>query len=204
MRKPCFKKYISITLFPIHVVIMSCTNMHRQNQTDYMDERSFKRFVESYSNDLLYYARYLVHSKEEAEEIVSDVFFEVWQNRDKLHEIRNEKVWLLTITHNKAVSYLRKKEHSVSSVSWDEVGGYTMPVDLQTPDSQLISREEMNRINAAINNLPPRCRQVFILAKIEKLLYKDIASILDISVTTINVQRARALEQISEALEKKV
>lgn len=79
-----------------------------------------------------------------------------------------------------------------------------MPVDLQTPDSQLISREEMNRINAAINNLPPRCRQVFILAKIEKLLYKDIASILDISVKTINVHIAKALEQISEALEKKV
>lgn len=57
-----------------------------------MDERSFKRFVESYSNDLLYYAQYLVHSKEEAEEIVSDVFVEVWQNRDKIKEIKREKV----------------------------------------------------------------------------------------------------------------
>ena len=48
-----------------------------------VNERSFKRFAESYTNDLLYYARYLAHSKEEAEEIVSDVFLEVWQNREK-------------------------------------------------------------------------------------------------------------------------
>lgn len=167
-----------------------------------MDERSFQRFVESYSNDLLYYARYLVHSKEEAEEIVSDVFLEVWQHRDKLPEIKREKVWLLTITHNKAISYLRKKEHSTFSVTWDEVGEHTIPTDLQTPDERLISREEMNRINTIINNLPPRCKQVFVLAKIEKLLYKDIADILGISVKTINVHVAKALELISEALKK--
>ena len=176
--------------------------MHRQNCITDMDERSFRRFVESYSNDLLYYAQYLVRSKEEAEEIVGDVFFEVWQNRDKLPEIKREKVWLLTITHNKAISYLRKKEQSASSVTWDEVGEYTIPTDLQTPDERLISREEMDRINNIINNLPPRCKQVFVLAKVEKLLYKDIAEILDISVKTINVHVAKALELISEALKK--
>lgn len=176
--------------------------MYHQNHMANMDERSLKRFVESYSSDLLYYARYLVHSKEEAEEIVSDVFFEVWKNRDKIHELRNEKVWLLTVTHNKAISYLRKKEHSVSPVSWDDVGEHAFQTELQTPDEKLISQEEMNRINKIINNLPPRCRQVFVLAKIEKLLYKDIAEILGISVKTINIHVAKALEQISEALKQ--
>lgn len=176
--------------------------MHLQNNIIDMDERSFKRFVESYSSDLLYYARYLVHSKEEAEDIVSDVFFEVWQNRDKLSEIKKEKVWLLTITHNKAISYLRKKENSTSTVTWDEVGEHTIPANLQTPDERLISQEEMNRINHVINNLPPRCKQVFVLAKIEKLVYKDIADLLGISVKTINAQVAKALDLISEALKK--
>ncbi|WP_373732766.1 sigma factor, partial [Bacteroides heparinolyticus] len=53
-----------------------------------MDEQLFRSFVEAYSGDLLYYARYLVRSKEEAEDIVSDVFVEVWQNRNKLAEIK--------------------------------------------------------------------------------------------------------------------
>lgn len=167
-----------------------------------MDERSFQRFIELYSSDLLYYARYLVRTKEEAEEVVGDVFFEVWQNRDKMSEIRNEKVWLLTVTHNKAISHLRKKNNSVSPISWEEVAENIIPADLQTPDEQLISREEMARINSAINSLPARCKQVFILAKIEKLPYKDIACILGISVKTINVHIAKALSVISEALEK--
>ena len=176
--------------------------MHRQKHIEQMDEHSFRRFVESYSSDLLYYAQYFVRSKEEAEEVVGDVFFEVWQNRDKMNEIRNVKVWLLTITHNKAISYLRKKEHSISPVSWDEMGEHALPTDLQTPDEALISQEEMIRINRIIDNLPPRCKQVFILAKVEKLHYKDIAEIPGISVKTINIHVAKALELISEALKK--
>lgn len=176
--------------------------MHLQNHTINMDERSFKQFVEFYSNDLLYYVRCLVRSKEEAEEIVSDSFFEVWQNRNKINEIQNVKAWLLTITHNKAISYLRKKDPSNSSVSWDEVGEYAMPYELQTPDEKLISQEEMSRINNIINTLPPRCKQVFVLAKIEKLLYKEIAELLGISVKTINIHIAKALELISDGLKK--
>lgn len=176
--------------------------MHLQNHTTDMDERSFRQFVEFYSNDLLYYVRCFVRSKEEAEEIVSDVFFDVWQNRNKINEIQNIKAWLLTITHNKAISYLRKINPSSSSVSWDEIGEYAIPYELQTPDEKLISQEEMSRINHIINTLPPRCKQVFVLAKIEKLLYKEIAELLGISVKTINIHVAKALQLISEGLKK--
>ncbi|MCD8184466.1 MAG: RNA polymerase sigma-70 factor [Bacteroides sp.] len=164
-----------------------------------VNERSFKRFAESYTNDLLHYARYLAHSKEEAEEIVSDVFLEVWQNREKISEIQNIKAWLLTITHNKAISYLRKKDSSTSPISWDELGECAILDNLQTPDEQLISQEEMARINRIINKLPPRCKEVFVLAKIERLPYKEIAGMLGISVKTINIHVAKALELISEA-----
>lgn len=177
--------------------------MELHNHRDYRDERSLKRIVESYSNDLLYYAQYLVHSKEEAEEVVSDVFLEVWRHKEKINEIQNIKAWLLTIAHNKAISALRRKGPPHSSVSWDEMGDDALPANnLQAPDERLISREEMDRINAIINKLPPRCRQVFILAKIEKLLYKEIAEILGISVKTINIHVAKALELISEGLKK--
>ncbi len=172
------------------------------NKMTDMDEHAFKGFVELYTSDLLYYAQYIVRSKEEAEEIVSDVFVTVWQNRNKIREIEHVKAWLLTITHNQAVSYLRKKNHAVSSVTWEEMGENAIPADLQTPDERLISQEEMSRINHAIHTLPPRCRQVFVLAKIEKLLYKDIAGLLGISVKTINMHIASALERISEAMEK--
>lgn len=176
--------------------------MYLQNHTTEMDERTFRRFIESYSSDLLYYVRCFTRSKEEAEEIVSDVFFEVWQHKHNIDEIQNIKAWLLTITHNKTISHLRKKDISNISLTWDEVGDHVISHELQTPDEELISREEMSRINHIINNLPPRCKQVFVLAKIEKLPYKDIADLLSISVKTINAHVAKALELISESLKK--
>jgi RNA polymerase sigma-70 factor (ECF subfamily) len=166
-----------------------------------MDEYFFKCLVESHSDDLLYYARCFSLSREEAEEVVSDVFFEVWRNKNKIEKV-HLKAWLVRVTHNKAISYLRKKRRSSCTISFEEAGDFTMPGDLQTPDEQIISCEEMEKINRIIKSLPPRCRQVFVLAKIEKLPYKEISRILDISVKTINTHIAKALELISEALKK--
>lgn len=176
--------------------------MHHRNHTIETDEQFLRSIVASYSNNLLHYALYYVRHKEEAEEIVSDVFLEVWQNREKIGEIQNMKAWLVTITHNKTISYLRKKDYLNQTVSWDEIDEFTMPIALQTPDEQIISKEEMEQINGIINNLPPKCKQVFVLAKIERLPYKEIAVILNISVKTINIHISKALEKISSALKK--
>lgn len=167
-----------------------------------MDERSFRLFVESYSDDLLYYACYLVSSREEAEEIVSDVFLDVWKRRSHLSEIQDMKAWLLTLVHNRSISCLRQRARVPDSVLLEEVGANALPSDLQTPDEHLISREEIARINRVINQFPPRCRQVFVLAKIEKLPYKEIARMLGISVKTIDNHVASALRQIRAVLEK--
>lgn len=166
-----------------------------------MDERSFRLFVESYSDDLLYYACYLVSSREEAEEIVSDVFLDVWKRRSHLSEIQDMKAWLLTLVHNRSISCLRQRARVPDSVLLEEVGANALPSDLQTPDEHLISREEIARINRVINQFPPRCRQVFVLAKIEKLPYKEIARMLGISVKTIDNHIASALRQIRAVLE---
>ena len=177
-------------------------SVHRNTYGPEMDERSFRLFVEAYSGDLLYYACYLLHSREEAEEVVSDVFLEVWQNRGKLSGIQNMKAWLLTLVHNGSISCLRQRANVPDSVLLEEAGANALPADLQTPDEQLVSREEIARINRVINSFPPRCRQVFVLAKIEKLPYKEIARMLGISVKTIDNHIANALKQIRAVLEK--
>ncbi|MDR2129924.1 MAG: RNA polymerase sigma-70 factor [Odoribacteraceae bacterium] len=167
-----------------------------------MDEHSFRHFVGIHSSDLLYYVRGFVLSKEEAEEIVSDTFLELWQHRDEVDGILNLKGWLVTVAHHKTISYLRKKKCQGSTVSWDEVDDFVVSGDLQTPDKQIISQENMERINRIIKSLPARCQQVFVLAKIERMPYKEIARLLGISVKTINIHIAHALQLISKALKK--
>lgn len=166
------------------------------------DEIAFSYFVNTYSKDLFFYARCFVKTKELAEEVVSDVFLDVWKNRFKIGEIQNMKVWLLTLTHNKSITYLRKEEHNGSTVSWDEIEDFHIIGELQSPDEKIISAEEMAQINNIIRTLPPKCKMVFVLAKIERLPYKEIAEMLGISVKTINVHVAKALELISTGLKK--
>ena len=83
------------------------------------NELAFRTFMEQHSSHLYYYALGLVKSKEPAEEIVSDVFLEVWKMRETLDQIQNLKSWMLTVTYRKAISHLRKKSDK-KNVSFDD------------------------------------------------------------------------------------
>lgn len=164
------------------------------------NQTAFQSFMGVYSKDLYYFALGYVGIREAAEEIVSDVFLEVWNNRACLDEIKRIKSWLLVMVRNKAISYLRK-EYAGGTVSFDELEDYYIP-SVQSPDYKIISEEEIREINRAIASLPPRCKEVFMLAKIENLPYKEISQILNISVKTINIHVAKAIESIARILQK--
>lgn len=163
------------------------------------DQDAFRVFVDTYSNDLYHFALGYVAIREVAEEVVSDVFLDVWNNRSLLDEIKQIKSWLLVLVRNRAISYLRKERGDF--VSFDEVGDYCLP-HTQSADHTIISLEEIEAINQAIATLPPKCKEVFMLAKIEKTPYKEIAEILGISVKTINIHVAKAIETIARVLRK--
>lgn len=159
---------------------------------------AFCRFMERYSSRLYHYVFALIGQKEPAEEVVSDVFYEIWRNRKVLGGIENMNAWIQTITYRKSVSYLRK-EKGKAEVQFDDVGDFIF-APIQSPDEEMISKEEMEKINDAIQKLPPKCKHVFFLAKIEGLPYKEIANLLNISVKTINNHIAFALGEIAKNL----
>lgn len=160
------------------------------------NQNTFRRFVDYYSDDLFYFALGFVKRKELAEEIVSDVFCDVWQNRTTYSGIENTKSWLLIMVRNKSISYLRKNK-GYESISFDEIEDFYFP-PVESPDSALIEKEMLDRINQSIEKLPPKCKMVFTLAKIQGMRYKEIAEILNISVKTINVHIASAISFLSE------
>jgi RNA polymerase sigma-70 factor (ECF subfamily) len=77
---------------------------------------------------------------------------------------------------------------------------YTLP--LTSPDNDEITEDILDQINKAIEQLPPKCKMVFTLAKIQGIKYKEISTILDISVKTINNHIANALVHISQSLSR--
>ena len=159
------------------------------------DELAFNSFMNRYSKRLYYHAFGILSNKEMAEEVVGDVFFEVWKLRSTLLEIASMSSWLNTIVYRKSISYLRKEVKSNQEISFEELQNFSFP-DMQTPMDDMLSREEIQCLNEAINSLPPKCKEIFILGCIEGLSYKDVSEQLGVSVNTVKTQVKVAYKKI--------
>lgn len=161
-------------------------------------QTALKSLYAAYYQRLMRFTKLYVPSYVEAEEIVSDSFLAVWNNRKSLLEIRNFDSYLYTIVRHKIVTYYRKQRPGL--IELDE-----LPVDLflhtdTTPEDELISKEEIDRLNMAINTLPDKCKIAFKLVREDKLKYKEVADLLHISVKTLEAHLATAIKKLREVL----
>ncbi|NJO69456.1 MAG: RNA polymerase sigma-70 factor [Bacteroidetes bacterium] len=153
--------------------------------------------------DLLYlrlyrFSGYFVKSAELREEIVSDVFLSLWQNRHTLAKIENFEAYVFTVARNRALYYIKKKKADL--LDFDHTAIEIVPEN--SPESLVINSELKTAIENAINDLPERCRLVFLLAKEESLKYREIAEILSISEKTVNAQIVTAIKKLGNSLRK--
>ena len=197
-------EYTSFFNTSIGVIIyfMICMN----NKTDiadiiHGDEKALERFMRANYDRLFHYAYGLTKNQEVAEEIVSDAYLKRWKKRHELNRITNINSWLATIVHHDAVSWLRK-ENGRRFISLSELPDFKIP-PFSSPDSQMISNEEIARINGAISTLPSRNKQIFFLARIVEMPYSDIANMLGVSLKTIYNNVSIAVDAVAKALDIK-
>ena len=164
------------------------------------DQAAFRQVYAYFYKRLYQFAMAIVKTRESAEEIVEDVFVRIWQQKETLPAIRNLRVYLYTATKNTSLNYLSKKARESIAEPFDhihiELGGSDI-----TPEQILITAEMYQKVQKAVEALPPRCKMIFKLVREDGLRYKEIAEILNISVNTIDVQMAIAVKRIATALE---
>lgn len=146
---------------------------------------------------LFHLAIYYVKVDTIAEEVVSDTFLSVWNQRTKLLEIHNFNAYLYQITRNIAINHFRE-QNILENIESANIHKYFNPVE--TPESELISAELMARLIQAIEDLPERSKLVFKLIREENLKYKEVAIILNIAVKTVEAHMALAIKRIRENL----
>ncbi|WP_420826323.1 RNA polymerase sigma-70 factor [Chitinophaga solisilvae] len=164
----------------------------------YDDEAAYRElFIQCYQ-PLQRFANTFVHNDQVAEEIVSDVFIAIWEQRQRLEEILNLKVYLYVSIKNLSLRHLLKQQKK-AAISLDE-----LQVDLEShshdPEQLMITKELLASYEKAVNSLPPRCKLIYKLIREDRLKYKEIAEILNISVKTIDSQLAIALGKIAKAV----
>jgi len=160
------------------------------------DEVAFKELYDLYYNDLVKFSYYYVRDRDAAEDIVQDVFFKVWITRNKLDPLKNIKTYLFKITSNFSLMVLRKKKVR------EKFARNKSDIIVESPENEYI-RKEFDKIQSdAIFSLPPKCRTIFCLSRVDKLTYKEIATSLNISVKTVEGQMGKALRKLKAILEK--
>lgn len=165
------------------------------------DQQAFRQLYHSYFKRLFHFAYSLVKTKENAEEIVEDVFIKLWSQRNTIREIQHLKVYLYTATRNTALNYLAKKARESMVQSFDHIDILLAPTD-HSPEQLFITAEMQRNIKAVVESLPPRCKMIFKLIREDGLKYKEVAEILNITVNTIDAQMAIAVKRIAEAIRR--
>jgi RNA polymerase sigma-70 factor (family 1) len=162
------------------------------------DANAYKELFLLYHKRLLNFSITITHSKESAEEVVSDVFLKLWINRSTLATIKNFHLYIYIVTKNLSINRTLK-EKKEQSFSLDETVVNTKNIYFD-PEQLMITSEMQKRIWLAIETLPPKCQLIFKLIREDGLKYKEVAELLNLSQKTIENQMTIALKRISESI----
>ncbi|WP_344979723.1 RNA polymerase sigma-70 factor [Compostibacter hankyongensis] len=159
------------------------------------DQNAFKQLYQLLFFRLYQFAFSYLKSKENAEEVVNDVFLSLWQKRHELDNISNFNVYLYVAVKNASLNLLRKNKLP-APLSLNDLTVNHLHLSIN-PESLLITAELRSGIREAIEQLPPRCKLIFKLIKEDHLSYREVAAILNVSVKTVDAQLCLALKKLS-------
>ena len=158
------------------------------------DEAAFSTLFDAYYTPLCFFANQYMKDMDRSRSLVQQVFVDFWIKREKTAPVRSVKSYLYQSVKNRCIDWLRKAKKS------EEISE-RIENQSQMPFRDLVAEAEINgHINASINQLPEKCREIFLLCRFEGLKYGEIAEKLGISVKTVEMQMGIALKKLRDSL----
>ncbi len=156
--------------------------------------------VAEFSPAMFRVAQSIVGDRSLAEDIVQEALVRVWLHLDDYRGDAPLKNWALRITHNCAISYLRKRRDE----SRDPETLSALPSEHTGADvaRTVVARSAMHDVWAALDQLDPVTRSIVILREVEHLSYDEIADILELALPTVKTRLFRARRTLSVQLEE--
>jgi RNA polymerase sigma-70 factor, ECF subfamily len=154
------------------------------------DERAFNILFDRYSHKLYRFAFNFLRCKEEAEEMVQEVFSRVWEKRQELDEHQAFSGFVFSITYRLALNAIRHRKYEKKLQA--ELGD-TPEARNETEDS-IILADLQNLSRAAIDSMPQKRKLIFEMVRDQHMSYKEVAGHLDISTKTVESQMTEALK----------
>jgi RNA polymerase sigma factor, sigma-70 family/RNA polymerase sigma-70 factor, Bacteroides expansion family 1 len=167
------------------------------------DEEAFESMFLQHYNRLCIIATRMMHSEAAAEELVQDVLLRVWEQRQQWDLTSTISGYLAAAVRNHALNRLYREKNErrwrerAKQHSSDVIPLHSQP---STPDDELAVAELLDAMTRAVAELPPRCRQAFLLRRHRELSYAEIARIMQITPKTVEIHIGLALKTLRRRL----
>lgn len=157
---------------------------------------AYEELFREYYGWLCNYIFGLCGDKGLSEDIVQEAMIVLWEKRHRISIRHSLKNYLFRSCHNQFLQHLRKNKFQfdfLDQIRWEVLA----EVHIE-PETQNKREAKLQKLYRLIDELPPRCREVFVKSKLEKRKYKEIAVDLGISVKTVENQMSKALHFLRE------
>ena len=164
------------------------------------DEKAYIYLIDTYHHKLCVYANSLIKNIYKAEDIVQNVFAKTWEQRSQLKSNYSIKSFLYKLVYNEFIDQYRKHQsiYVLEKKHFDALNVIVLEDDSESFDRVL------RVVKKEIENLPPKCKEVFILSKQEGLTNIEIAEHLNISIKTVEAQITKAFSILRNTFKDKV
>ena len=159
------------------------------------DEKGLSYYFNKYYSSLSCFSHSITSSESASEDIVTESFLTLWNNRNQLKQESHVKHFLFCIVRNRSINYLREKKRLRQR---ENTLLQLILVSERSVLEKLIETETYKEMYLLYQRLPKKCKVVFELFYIEKKPVKEIAKELSISVNTVKSQKQRALQLLKE------
>ncbi|MDR2472562.1 MAG: RNA polymerase sigma-70 factor [Tannerella sp.] len=164
------------------------------------EDSAYRMLFDRYYNIMYAVAYKYVADNYQARMLVSDVVFRIWEQREALDIRSSLRDYLVVSVKNMSINYLNmeKRLHRLDDYL-ETVEGSTLADD-DTPLEVVEFEELQSKLTGAVSSLPPECREVFRLSRMEELPHTKIAARLNISVNTVRYHIKNALSKLRKEL----
>ncbi len=161
-------------------------------------KKAFTALYEQQYERLFHFALYFVPEHDDCKDILADVFVTLWENWETLKKLDNPNSYIYTSVKNRCLKFLNRQNKFEEYIKESHV---YLKFDESTPEDDLLTSEMKNIIEDALNQLPKRCKLIFLMLKDENLSYKEVATILNISEKTVQAQQIIAKKRLIQIID---
>lgn len=162
------------------------------------NEVAFKKLVDNYSQKIYWHARGMLNNHFDADDVTQEVIIVLYNKLNTFNFDSNLYTWIYRITSTRTLNFIRKKKvKEFFSISDEKFDNLESESDIQ---NNYEKKDEIERIEKALQKIPTKQREVFIMKNFEEMTYKEISEITGKSIGGLKANYFHALKRITELL----